>query len=86
MKGERDPKVFWDEKEEKWKMALILGGKEHHMNLIATGIEEGRFLHEIRRAETEAEFFEVCDRNLTSDELMPSEPPISSVFPGIAAA
>ena len=28
MKGERDPKVFWDEARQKWKMILILGGKE----------------------------------------------------------
>lgn len=28
MRGERDPKVFWDEAHEKWKMILILGGKE----------------------------------------------------------
>ena len=28
MKGERDPKVFWDEARQKWKMTLILGGKE----------------------------------------------------------
>lgn len=28
MKGERDPKVFWDEKSKNWKIILILGGKE----------------------------------------------------------
>ena len=28
MKGERDPKVLWDEARQKWKMILILGGKE----------------------------------------------------------
>ncbi len=28
MKGERDPKVFWDKARQKWKMILILGGKE----------------------------------------------------------
>jgi len=28
MKGERDPKVFWDAENKKWKMLLILGGKQ----------------------------------------------------------
>lgn len=28
MKGERDPKVFWDAARQKWKMILIVGGKE----------------------------------------------------------
>ena len=33
MKGERDPKVFWDEASQKWKMILILGGKERSSDL-----------------------------------------------------
>ncbi len=56
------------------------------MNFIAPGIgEEEGFLFEIRRAGTEKEFFGFCDRYLASDELMPVEPPASSVFAGIAA-
>jgi fructan beta-fructosidase len=33
MKGERDPKVLWDEKNKKWKIILILGGKERTIRI-----------------------------------------------------
>ncbi len=46
-----------------------------YMNFIGQGIgEEEAFLHDIRRAQTEAEFFGVCDRHLNNDEPFPAEP------------
>lgn len=46
-----------------------------YMNFIALGGEStGQFLHEIRRVETETEFFSVCRRFLSHDEPMPLEP------------
>jgi tRNA-dihydrouridine synthase len=42
------------------------------MNFIAQGIDD-TFLHEIRRAVTEKEFFETCDRHLDRDGLLPTE-------------
>jgi hypothetical protein len=34
----------------------------------------GRFLHDIRRVTTEAEFFRVCEAHLAHDEPMPLQP------------
>lgn len=46
-----------------------------YMNFIGQGIgEEEIFLHKIRRAATEAEFFALCDEYLSSDEPFPAEP------------
>lgn len=46
-----------------------------YLNYIALGVEpSGRFLHEIRRAEREREFFEICERWLEHDERMALEP------------
>jgi nifR3 family TIM-barrel protein len=46
-----------------------------YLNYIAAGTEsEGRFLHEIRRVETKADFFRVCESHLAHDELLPLEP------------
>lgn len=46
-----------------------------YMNYIGLGIEPtGQFLHAIRRAASEVEFFRVCEDNLSHDELMPLEP------------
>lgn len=57
---------------------------KRYLNFIGAGIVEGdRFLFEIRRCATEAEFFAICDRHLSSDEPMPVEPPDSAVFAGI---
>jgi len=44
------------------------------MNYIASGIGEGRFQHEIRRASTGAEFWKICDRFLLTDAPLPGEP------------
>ncbi|MEO6184233.1 MAG: tRNA-dihydrouridine synthase family protein [Verrucomicrobiota bacterium] len=46
-----------------------------YMNYVGMGIEPtGEFLHEIRRITTEAEFFQLCERFLDHDQLMPLEP------------
>jgi tRNA-dihydrouridine synthase B len=46
-----------------------------YMNYLGLGVEPtGRFLHDIRRVTTEAEFFRVCEAHLAHDEPMPLEP------------
>jgi tRNA-dihydrouridine synthase B len=46
-----------------------------YLNYIAAGAEpEGKFLHDIRRVETRADFFRVCEAFLDHDEPMPIEP------------
>ena len=46
-----------------------------YLNFLALGAEPtGRFLHEVRRVTTEAEFFGVCAEFLAHDEPMPLEP------------
>ena len=46
-----------------------------YMNFVGLGVEAtGQFLHEIRRAKTEAEFFGICERFLNHDEPTPLEP------------
>ena len=45
------------------------------MNYLGLGIEPtGAFLHAIRRAKTDHEFFEICKRHLDHNEPMPLEP------------
>ncbi|MCU0771085.1 MAG: tRNA-dihydrouridine synthase family protein [Verrucomicrobia bacterium] len=45
------------------------------MNYLGLGVDpEGGFLHEIRRAQTRADFFAICERFLDHDEPMPLEP------------
>jgi nifR3 family TIM-barrel protein len=46
-----------------------------YMNYLGLGVEPtGRFLHDIRRVSTEAEFFRVCTEHLDHNEPMPLEP------------
>jgi len=46
-----------------------------YVNFIALGVEpSGRFLHDIRRVTTRADFFRACEEFLTHDEPMPLEP------------
>jgi len=46
-----------------------------YMNFIGAGIEPtGRFLHQIRRVSTKADFFRVCEEFLDNDEPMPMAP------------
>jgi tRNA-dihydrouridine synthase len=46
-----------------------------YMNYLGLGVEPtGRFLHEIRRVTTEADFFRVCEAFLDHDRPMPLEP------------
>lgn len=48
-----------------------------YMIYIAQGVD-GEFEHEIRRVRSEAGFFEVCDRFLSNEEMLPDLPPESS--------
>ena len=58
---------------------------KRYLNFIGPGLSpDDRFLFEIRRVRSEADFFEVCARHLANERLMPEEPPPSSVFAGIA--
>jgi len=51
-----------------------------YMNFIGQGIgEDEAFLHDIRRAQTEHEFFGACDRYLDNDEPFPAEPRIRAL-------
>lgn len=51
-----------------------------YLNFIGQGIGDGEaFLREIRLATTEQEFFRLCDRYLSSDELFEPEPPRQSL-------
>jgi tRNA-dihydrouridine synthase len=46
-----------------------------YMNYLGTGVEPtGRFLHDIRRVATKADFFQVCESFLKHEEPMPLEP------------
>ena len=46
-----------------------------YMNYVGLGVEPtGEFLHQIRRATTESEFFRLCERFLNHDQPMPLEP------------
>jgi hypothetical protein len=46
-----------------------------YMNYLGLGVEStGRFLHEIRRVDTRADFFRVCEEFLSHDQSMPLEP------------
>ena len=46
-----------------------------YMNYIGLGIEaSGDFLHRIRRAQTETDFFAICEYHLQHDQPMPLEP------------
>jgi tRNA-dihydrouridine synthase len=45
------------------------------MNYLGLGVDaEGRFLHDVRRVSTQADFFTVCERHLDHDAPMPLEP------------
>ena len=52
-------------------------------NFIGEGIGE-KFLHDIRRVETTADFWRVCDTFLDHDDLMPLEPLTPTVAPLLA--
>ena len=46
-----------------------------YVNFLALGVEPtGRFLHDIRRVSTEADFFRICAAHLAHDDLMPLDP------------
>lgn len=57
------------------KEAAHIQKMKKYLNYIGLGIEPtGRFLHHIRRAATEAEFFRLCEEFLSHDHPMPLEP------------
>jgi hypothetical protein len=46
-----------------------------YMNFLGVGVEDSEaFLHDIRRCDTRAEFFEICRRHLDHDRPMTLEP------------
>ena len=51
------------------------------MNFIGEGVGE-KFLHEIRRVTTEADFFRTCEDSLNHDQPMTLEPTVLSGVPG----
>jgi tRNA-dihydrouridine synthase B len=54
-----------------------------YLNFVGQSVDaEGRFLHDMRRAMTEAELFAVCDRHLLAE---PAKPFASEPYPGIIA-
>jgi len=56
------------------EQALVQKMKKY-MNYVAVGVDsEGQFLHQIRRVETESQFFSVCERFLDHDHEMFVEP------------
>jgi nifR3 family TIM-barrel protein len=66
-----------------WEETLIPTMQEIHrvskikkyLHFIAQGVDpEGAFLDQIKRVQTEKEFFQICDRFLNSDELFTDEP------------
>ncbi|MBI3191943.1 MAG: tRNA-dihydrouridine synthase, partial [Pedosphaera parvula] len=53
-----------------------------YMNYVGLGIEPtGRFLHDIRRVATKADFFRVCEEFLDHDQPLPLEPFALSLHP-----
>ncbi len=56
---------------------------KRYMNYLGLGVDpQGQFLHDIRRAETEVEFFGICERFLAHDEPMDLKPFVASRDPG----
>ena len=54
-----------------------------YLNFVGQSVDaEGRFLHDMRRAMTEAELFAVCDRHLLTE---PTKPFATEPYPGIIA-
>ncbi len=54
-----------------------------YLNFVGQSVDaEGKFLHDMRRAMTEAELFAVCDRHLLTE---PARPFASEPYPGIIA-
>jgi tRNA-dihydrouridine synthase B len=54
-----------------------------YLNFVGQGVDPaGAFLHDIRRAQTEAELFAVCDRHLLVD---PARRFAHEPYPGVVA-
>jgi tRNA-dihydrouridine synthase B len=61
----------------------LVSKMKKYLNFVGQGVDpEGRFLHDMRRAQTEAELFTVCDSHLLQDgsRLFADEP-----YPGVIA-
>ncbi len=59
---------------------------KRYMNYIGQGVDpDEQFLYRIRRSETKADFFAICDEFLLNDQPLAAEPPATSaVFAGLA--
>jgi hypothetical protein len=54
-----------------------------YLNFVGQGVDpEGRFLHEMRRTESAADLFAVCDRHLLAEPARPFAP---EPYPGVIA-
>lgn len=78
--------LYRETRDERFPVFKHIRRMKRYLNFIGPGIgEDDTFLFEIRRAETEADFFGICDRHLANDQPLPAEPPASSVFAGVLA-
>jgi len=64
------------------KTAAHVQKMKKYLNYVGIGIEPtGKFLHDIRRATTEADFFAICEDFLNHEQPMPLEPFVFGLAP-----
>ena len=62
---------------------LHVNKMKKYLNFVGQGVDpEGRFLHEMRRTESAADLFAVCDRHLLAE---PARPFAAEPYPGVIA-